>query len=436
MTRSRSALADAVEALVSKDRIALTETRDGIVLNQLHGNDAKRLLELLVNDGWDNIAASDEGGVVQADAIDDEDVGISLSARKPGVPADVEAILTRTGLAAALDRPGFGGRVWLHAINQAFETYSVRFAPWGDMTDFEPEDAPASPRKVVRVLDDGKRFPDDLGRWLLPDPRSTIGGRGIDPWRRMAVERLGQAIANEIEPDGNLLFRGPPTTRFTPAAGALVEAGSLESLQEAARWVYENTRETENRHGLLAAEIARTALAGGSASDLASVSRAALEGAKIAYNFGVTQQSRDTLKALADLRKAVSDETSKLTENTRSLATAVAGSVVANLGIIVARLSMPATSTWVPAAAITIGVVLAIYVGSIIWSGAHYLSLQAMLRVEWRQRLYRFLDDDEYRRMVSVPVGKAERGFWIACFIAGGMTILLFVAVWMIAGTA
>lgn len=435
MIRSRSALADAVEALVL-DGVALTETRDAIVLNQLQGGDARRLLGLLAADGWDDVAAADEGGDVRVDAIDDEDVGITVRARKPAIPADVEAILTRTGLASALARPRFGGRVWMHALNHAFETHSVRFAPWGDATTFAPEDLPASPRKVVRVLEDGGRFPDDLGRWLLRDPESTIGGQGIDPWRRMAVERLGQAIANEIEPDGNLLFRGPPATRFTPAAGALVEASSLESLQKAARWVFENPREMENRHGLLAAEVARTALTGGSASDLASLSRSALEGAKIAYNFGVTQQSRDTLKALADLRKAVSDETSKLAENARSLATAVAGSVVANLGIIIARLTMPATSNWVPAAAITFGLVLAIYVCSIIWSGTHYLGLQATLRTEWRQRLYRFLDDGEYERMVSAPVAKAEKGFWIACRIAAVMTVLLLIAVCMIAGKA
>lgn len=358
-----------------------------------------------------------------------------MRARKPGIPADVEAILTRTGLAAALVRPGLGGRVWLHALHQAFETHSVRFAPWGDATAFATaDDAAPSPRKFVRVLDDGTRFPDDLGRWLLRDPESAIAGRGIDPWRRMAIERLSQAVANEIEPDGNLLFRGPPATRFTPSAGALVEASGLEALQKAARWVFENPREAENRHGLFSAEVARTALSGGTATDLASISRTALEGAKIAYNFGVTQQSRDTLKALSDLRKAVSDETSKLGENTRSLATAVAGSVVANLGIIIARLTMPATSNWVPVAAITIGLVLAIYVGSIIWSGAHYLGLQSMLRTEWRQRLYRFLDDDEYERMVSTPVAKAEKGFWIACCIAAVMTVLLFVAVWLIAG--
>jgi hypothetical protein len=371
---------------------------------------------------------------MEARTISDEDFGITIKARKPGVPEGVEALLTRTGLASALERRDFGGRVWVHGLNTAFETYSTRFSPWGDVTPFTPSNVEATPRKVVRVLDSGAQFPDDLGRWMLRDPETVLNGRGIEPWRRMSIERLAQAIASEVEPDGQLLFRGPPATRFAPSAGALVEASGLESIQKAARWVYENNRETENRHGLLTAEIARTALTGGTANDLASLTGKALESAKIAYSFGITQQSKDTLKALAELRKAIGDETAKLSENTRSLATAVTASVIANLGIIVARLTVPATSNWVPMAAIGIGLVLAMYVGTIIVNGAHFLKLQRTLRSEWRDRLYRFLDQGEYDRMVTNPVASAERGFRIACYASGVMALGLLASVCLIAG--
>ncbi|TIV70763.1 MAG: hypothetical protein E5V79_06450, partial [Mesorhizobium sp.] len=90
--------------------------------------------------------------------------------------------------------------------------------------------------------------------------------------------------------------------------------------QSVATWVYENDRELENRHGLLAAEVARTSFRDGDAQALAGVLGTAFEGARIAYNFGVTQQSKDTLKALGDLRKTVSDDATKLSETTRTLA--------------------------------------------------------------------------------------------------------------------
>lgn len=434
MTRSRSALADALEDLAAGQDVALTETQNGVVLNQLRGAEALRLLDLLAADGWADISASDDGGQMDARIISDEDFGITVRALKPGIPGGVEALLTRAGLAAALGRRDFDGLVWVHGLNAAFETHSTRFAPWGDAAPFTPSNVAASPRKVVRVLDGGARFPDDLSRWMLRDPEAEVNGRGIEPWRRMSVERLAQAIASEVEPDGQLLFRGPPATRFAPDTGNLVEAGGLEGIQKAAHWVYENTRETENRHGLLTAEIARTALTGGTANDLAALTAKALESAKIAYSFGVTQQSKDTLKALAELRKAIGDETAKLAENTRGLATAVTASVVANLGIIVARLTVPATSNWVPMAAIGIALVLAVYVGTIIASGVHFLRLQQTLRSEWRDRLYRFLDQGEYDRMVTNPVASAERGFWIACGASGVMALGLLVSVCLIAG--
>lgn len=436
MTRSRSDLAEALDALVEAGRVALTETPDAMVAYQLEGREAKQILTLLAADGWLNVRATDEGGDLDPTTIGDDDQRITVRAQKPGIPPGIEAVLTRSGLAAALDRAELAARVWIHGLNDPFETLTVRFAPWGDNSDFMPDEIPPSPRRVVRVLNDGNQFPEDLGRWLLRDPAITIEGRGIQPWRRMALEQLGHALADEIEPDGRLLFRGPPATRFTPNADTFVEASSLEAIERAALWVFENPRELENRHVLLAAEIARAALTGGSPTELAEISGTALEGAKIAYNFGVTQQSRDTLKALADLRKSVGDETARLAESTRALATAVAGSVLANLGIIVARLSMPATNSWVPAAAVTLGIVLAIYVGSIIWSGMHYLKLQETIRSQWRNRLYRFLDEAEYERMVTDPVKRAERGFSIAALCGGTMSLLLLVSVWMIAGAA
>ena len=180
-------------------------------------------------------------------------------------------------------------------------------------------------------------------------------------------------------------------------------------------------------------EISRAALRGGDVHELAGLAGAALESARIAYNFGVTEQSKDTLKALSDLRNSVGDETAKLAETTRGLATVVTGAVVANIGIIVARLSIAADSHWVASAAITIGAVLALYVGSVVLSGFQFLSLQQTLRIEWRNRLYRFLDDSEYKRMVVDPVARAERAFKVAASIGGLMTALLFIGVLLIA---
>jgi len=433
MTHSRSRFADKLDALAQNERIGLTETRDAIAVYQLLGREAKELIALAEALGWGPPELSDDSGDIGADMIADDDTKIRMRLKKPGIPGDVEAILTRHGLAEALDRPDLGGRLWILGLNKAFETQTVRFAPWEDPETFTAMEAPASPRQIVRVLDDGTRFPDDLGRWLLRDANVEISGTGIEPWRRMAVERLGQALADEIEPDGKLLFRGPPVSRFAPEAGSLVEVGPLEALQRAALWVFDNPREVENRHNLLRAEIARTALTGGNATALAGVTAKALDGARIAYSFGLTKQNSDTLKSLSDLRKAVADETSKLTDASRNLASAVTGSVVANIGIIVARLSISEGSQWVPVAAVAIGIALAIYVGAVIGTGWMYLKLQAQMRRDWRDRLYRYLDKNEYKAMVSNPVKKAEKIYCVTSIASGVIAAVLLFAVIAIA---
>ena len=171
----------------------------------------------------------------------------------------------------------------------------------------------------------------------------------------------------------------------------------------------------------------------GGLADLASALGPALEGARIAYNFGVTQQSKDTLKALGDLRKAVTDDAAKLSETTRSLATAIVGAVFGNIGLIVARLTLPANGVFIGPAAMLLGIVLAIYVVSVIVSGSQYISIQRELRKDWRHRLYRFLSDDEYQRMVERPAVRAERFFWITAIIGVVMTLALLAAVYFIA---
>lgn len=426
MTQSRFQLAQTLDSLQASGRVSITEHPDALVVNQLHGDEARQVLNLLAAAGMEHIRAEDEDSSLAAESIDDEDVGITIRAHKPNVPADVGAYLTQHGLAATLSRPQINRRIWVSGLDKAFETLTVRFAPWGDLTAFDPVAQPSSPRSVVRVLGDTTRFPDDLGRWLLREADTPIEGLGIQVWLRMAVEQLSQALADEIDVDGRLLFRGPPVRRFTSTAQSTVEREDLEAIMRGAKWVFENSYEIENRHLLFSAEIARTALQSGDAVDLARICGVSLEGARIAYSFGVTKQSLDSLKALSDLRKAVTDETARLSEATRGLTTAVAGAVLANIGMVIAKFSITANAKWIPEAAIITGIVLVGYVGCVIGSGAHFLKLQATIRNEWRAHLYRFLSDGDYKRMVTDPITRAENAFWSTAVLVGTLAFLLF----------
>ena len=184
---------------------------------------------------------------------------------------------------------------------------------------------------------------------------------------------------------------------------------------------------------MLAAEVARTAINDGDLADLTSIMAGALEGAKIAYGFGVLQQSRDALKTLSDLRKAVSDETAKLADSTRSVAAAVMTSAIGNIGLVIARITVAKDFKFVGLAAVVIGIALAIYVIAVISSGTHFLAIQRDLRNDWRDRLYKFLSNDEYKKMVENPVARAERAFRNAAIASGIIATLMLLAVILVA---
>ncbi|MBB3590883.1 hypothetical protein FHX08_001227 [Rhizobium sp. BK529] len=432
MAPSQSKLAEALNTLIAGRNAAVTETPAGIAVNELDGPDADRLYTLFEEAGWTGITAEDQAGSIPRHLIAGNGKGLTITASRPAIPEGIEAILTRSGFEALLDRPPASAIVWIEGLSDVIDTRSVRYCPWWHEGEFQPQAGAESVAKVNRLL--GRKGPGDhLGRWLLKAAATPVHQAAIEPWRLRAASRLLRAMAQEIEPDNRLLFKGPPPTRFTVGDEEDLTADLFATLQSVATWLLENERELENRHGLLAAEIARTATRGGSAMDLASTLRLALEGARIAYNFGVTQQNKDTLRALGDLRKAVSEDTAKLSEIMRTLGTAVAGAVFANIGLIVARTTLQTNAKFVGPAAMLVGIVLAIYVLSVIGSGVHYIWVQTYLRNEWRGSLYKFLSDDDYKRLVEVPVRRAETAFWGVAAAGILMMVISLVALFKIA---
>lgn len=431
MELSRTELARAIDALADAGRATVTESRTELALYQLDGAGARDVVGRLESAGFALVRLADEGGDVPPGEIDATAIGIELVATKPLVRDGVLPLLTAAGFKRALERGSAESIVWAQALPRPIETSTMLYAPWGMDAEFQPTEEPADPARVVRFL--GPRAPaGNIGRWLLRDPDTDLSGPTLTVWREMACGALTESLSQEVERDGRLLFRGPPPTRFLDEGARRVEVGALAGLQRAAAWVYENSRELENRHGLLAAEVARSALRNGDLSDLAGVMDGALEGARIAYGFGVSQQSRDALKTLSDLRKAVSDETGKLSDTTRSLAAAVLTTAVGNVGLIVARLTVAKDAKFVGGGAAAVGIALAVYVALVVASGWHFLTIQRDLRAEWRERLYRFLGEDEYTRMVTRPVERAEKGFRNAAIGSGIVTAVMLVAILLV----
>ena len=241
MEQSRIELAYVVDALVDAGRATITESRSELALYQLDGAGARRVAELLEPAGFALIRLGDDGGELQLHALDDVAEGIELVAAKPLAPAGIFPILTNAGFCLVLQRPVVEHTLWIQGLKQDLLAVTMAYRPWGSAEDFQPEVEPSSPARVVRAL--GDRSVETIGRWLARDPDVDLTSEILLPWRIRATEALASALAQEVEPDDSLFFRGPPPTRFRSVATDHIKVESLVALQRAAGWVYENPRE-------------------------------------------------------------------------------------------------------------------------------------------------------------------------------------------------
>lgn len=413
MEPSLQRLAETLDAWSDAGRATLTETDRVVAVNGLQSSDATSLDAMCRAIGLTTAMDDATGGEISVENLSPDLGPFRSVVTKPDALVGEDRFLTNTAFSAFLLLGKAVGTIRIARCSQAFETVTTRFCPYDDGTLFEPRQIVAKPRRVVRETGTLRIVVEDMGLWLLRDTeRMPWQDDAFSRWKRLATASAMRALANEVE-QGCVVFRGPPLVRLElpPGAGDSLDEDQFRSLENAASWVYDNERELEMRHGLYAAEIARTASFGSDAfSVFRQASAPALESARIAYGLNLSQVSRDTLKALADLRKAISDETAKLAESTRSVAGSVAAALFAGLGLLVTR-----STTNIPGwMLVALSVILAAYVWAVIWSGKKFIRVQGRIRDQWRTRLYAFLPADEYSLMVETPAKEAEDAFRFA----------------------
>lgn len=428
MQLSLRRLAEALDGWSEGGRVALTETEHVLVANNLNAADAVELVGMFSDLLWRIEMEDGAGGRTTSDRLTPDFQPFRFVMDKPDDVAGADRLVTNTAFAELL-RTGVGvTALRLARCVVPFETMTLRVAPFDDTVGFEPRPVMAKPRKVVRESGARRIVTEDIGHWLLRDTvRMPWTDHAFRTWSKLAVPTVMRALSNEVEQD-YLVFRGPPLLRLPLANVAPVDLDekAFHALQAAAAWVYDNERELEMRHGLYAIEMARTALFGSSAATVfGQAASAALESARIAYGLNLSQVSRDSLKALADLRKAVSDETGKLADGTRTIAGSVATAVFAGVGLLLARMTASAPAFPV----VGLAFILVLYVGAVVWSGRRFIQVQAEIRNQWRKRLYVFLPKAEYDEMVETPASLAESAFNLAARLGMLIAVLMFVGV-------
>lgn len=428
-------LAEFLDNLRYSGEAHLSESERTIFASEINFEDTQTILEHCDRLEWHCSIYDEDGRSWAADALFKELQPFRLEIEKPANPSNTVAILTNSGFEQLLVSANIPNEIcYIALLTRPIKTMGRLYLPWGDSTAKAEKTQLKSPRSLVKENTDKRIVPSDIGPWLIKDPENfEIADTASKIWAKSACVMTLISLANEIDSEtGDLKFKGPPklVLEHPNDASQLLESLSLNdfiTLQQTAKWVYENERESEIKHILLSSEIARS----GKQSEptdsyLKSHLKDSLASAKIAYEMFVSDVGKDTLKALTDLRKAVVDETTKVAESTRQVITAMATTIAVGIGLIAARLISPTIPNFVLPA---IMAVLFIHVLTIILSGRSFIKLQQNSRAEWQSRLYSFLPKSEYEKLVSNPAASIERSFYVASGLGGTAVFLMLLLI-------
>ncbi|WP_095077330.1 MULTISPECIES: hypothetical protein [unclassified Pseudomonas] len=433
---SLTTLAEQLDVLAAQANAHINESDESITVSNLCADATLEILATCLGLGWGCSAFDEEQTPTEPSNIVEDFEPFRVTIRKPDRPEETLDILTSVGILHWLEK-GHDAKRWrIAGLSKPLFTQVRIYTGWTlpeAVTAVTVSPTTKSPRALVRESGSLKIVPGDIRPWLLLDQSQfDLDQPFHKTWGVKAFDAIVHTLANEIDPDSHsLIFKGAPKLVLQPPKSTtttIQEFGvdAFLHLQTAAHWVYENSREAEVKHSLLAMEIARSGRENGPAADYLKANLStALESAKIAYQMSLSDLGKDTLKSLGDLRKAITEETAKATDATRQTITAVSGALAVGVGLVAARLSTD-INPWL------ISMVMLIatgYIGMIVYSGWSFISLQRGLRKDWQPKLYRFLPQDEYNKMVAAPAEKSEQVFKYSAMIGMGAVIVMFVGV-------
>lgn len=406
--------------------VAITETEVAVTISRLTASQVDELRAFAGTAGCPTVVTDPAHELVDSEA--DDDFGPFIAVVQKTVCSSATRILTVAGLEQALLRPDFQGVWQVAAARLPFTTGLASVHPWGAGDVYSPAPEKKSPRDLVRERTAERVVPADIRRWLIRgDITAAIW---TDPafavFARLASPALVRSLASEVAGRTEATFNGPPRLTVTinerSLSGELEQTG-FAGLQAAASWVYEDVATSEQRHALVANEMARSLqrhLTLGAA--IQSAVSDVLDGARLAFQLSQADLSREALKAQTDLRKAIADDTAKVADGTRTLAGAMALAVATGLGLVATR----ATTTSEPWVLRGIAAVAGTYLIVVALSGWLYLRNQERLRGQWRKRLYRFIPKNDYEAMVTLPIREAELPYHLVGVVAVIISLCLF----------
>lgn len=318
------------------------------------------------------------------------------------------------------------GTVRLAFLEQPFSTKAFHVEPWTDIPA-EAENqkkkckSEHSPRKQVRCQTSELMAPTKIEYWILDNSIEVqnCNDKAFIIWQNIAAQMISKSLPNELYKDGGdekIVLSGQPPRRLD--FGTFQDQDySFHHLQEAAVWVYLEGDDVEVRHTFLSTELAREwAPNKAFCPELATRLVGALDSARLVYKAHLRSGSKDTLKALTDLRKTLADEVQKLLQQSRDLSTTVWRDVAIAIGVMAIRFTMESaklngTSTGFAATFFIVALYISISYIITISTNNRFIEIVEISRKSWRTKLYAFLDDNDYNTLAETPLNEAIKAY-------------------------
>ena len=313
-------------------------------------------------------------------------------------------------------------RIYALFINEAFETQQWKVAPWKKMLPDESEsDVPTQTasvtKSIIRCFSTDFLPPDTIAPWILISG-DTVIDESMRLWESLACRELLKCFVNELfaaEIKKVGLSGKPP--RKIPFGEEHAALPAFDVIQETAKWIFLEGNETELKHTFLSSELAREWPEGVTFCEgIVYRLSPALESARLLYKAHIRTGGKDTLKSLGDLRKSLTEDTQKILQQSRDLSSTLWKDMALVISTLILRYSLEALKASGPQkvyalAFCALALYIAISYGMSVYINRHSLSLLGKNRTTWRNKLYGFLDEQDYQELAGLPVNAAMQSY-------------------------
>jgi hypothetical protein len=247
-----------------------------------------------------------------------------------------------------------------------------------------------------------------------------------------SAKALSRVIPNEvaIDVDGNerILAKGQRNRTISFSKLSQFELLELfEDIHEAAFWIYESYNDADAKHAIYNYHLSGEWPQDKTWPDITAL-KSVLSNTEEAYRLHLYDSSKELLKAQTELRRALHDEISWVNKSTATLVTnlwrdfAIAAGVAAIKFMNSTSQTLSDIGIQVLSAATSLFTILSLC--TTLYSNRRFHRIFADTRHAWRTKLYGFIQDQDFEKLVVVPISQGLREY---CRVAILTSMIYFV---------